>query len=75
MSHRKHDAELARRIGGNILLYRNALALSQARLGLDAGVDQSYIGRIERGHAIPGCDVLMDLCAALECEPNDLLLP
>lgn len=36
-------------IGWNVRLLRVALGLSQERLALEADIDRSYVGRIERG--------------------------
>lgn len=36
-------------IGWNLRALRVAQGLSQERLALDAGIDRSYIGRVERG--------------------------
>lgn len=62
-------------LADRVRLYRCAAEMSQGELGLASGVDQSYISEIERGLAMPGAGVVMDLCHALVCEPNDLLLP
>ena len=77
MSHgrHKHDQGLRQLIADRIMLYRNAAEITQGTLAALSGVDQSYISEIERGLATPGAGVIVALCAALECEPNDLLLP
>lgn len=36
-------------VGWNLRRYRVALGLSQEKLALEAGIDRSYVGRVERG--------------------------
>ncbi|MEH2566731.1 helix-turn-helix domain-containing protein [Bradyrhizobium sp. AZCC 2289] len=49
-------------------------ALSQEALAVDAGVDRSYVGRIERGVENPSVETLDRLATALEVAAAELLL-
>lgn len=49
-------------------------ALSQEALAVDAGVDRSYVGRIERGVENPTVETLDRLANALEVPAAELLL-
>ena len=42
-----------------------ALGLSQEALGLAAGCEPSYVGRIERGRENPGVDLLESVASVL----------
>lgn len=48
-------------------------ALSQEALAVDAGVDRSYVGRIERGVENPTVETLDRLAKALEVSAAELL--
>ena len=47
--------------------------LSQEALAVDAGVDRSYVGRIERGIENPTAETLERLARALDVPVADLL--
>ena len=49
------------------------LQASQEALAVDAGVDRSYVGRIERGVENPTAETLERLAAALDVPVADLL--
>lgn len=49
-------------------------ALSQEALAVDAGVDRSYVGRIERGVENPTVETLDKLASALGVPPAELLM-
>jgi transcriptional regulator with XRE-family HTH domain len=48
--------------------------LSQEALAVDAGVDRSYVGRLERGVENPTVETLDKLAAALGVAAAELLL-
>ena len=50
-------------------------ALSQEALAVDAGVDRSYVGRIERGVENPTVETLDRLAKALDVPPAEFLVP
>lgn len=68
------DDPIARRIGGNIKRYRDALGLTQpeaARRTPEMTSDQ--FSKYERGEQRPRPPAMRDLAAALDVTPDDLL--
>ncbi|WP_237673565.1 helix-turn-helix domain-containing protein [Vreelandella profundi] len=65
--------ELAVAIGKNIREKRQANGLSQDRFALVAGIDRSYMGRIERGEVSITLEKLYRIAEAFQCEPVTLL--
>ena len=53
---------------------RASAGLSQREVAERCELSLEFISRIERGVASPSLDVMMRLCDALGCTPNDLLL-
>jgi putative transcriptional regulator len=53
---------------------RKARGLTQVQLAQRTGLDQATISRIERGRGGIDYDVLDRLCAALDCEPGEILV-
>lgn len=52
-------------IGDVLRAYRRVKRLSQEHLALAAGVDRSYLGRVERGDSSVTVLTLLRLCSAL----------
>lgn len=65
--------ELSKIIGLKIRRQRQAAGINQEKLALQAEIDRSYMGRIERGEVNITVDKLYRLCMVLECEASDLL--
>lgn len=65
--------ELAISLGRAIREMRRANGFSQDGFALAAGIDRSYMGRIERGEVSITLDKLYRLAAVLGCEPAELL--
>lgn len=61
-------------VAWNLRRLRFKRALSQEALAVDAGVDRSYVGRIERGVENPTVETLDRLAKALEVPAAELLL-
>lgn len=61
-------------VAWNLRRLRVRRGLSQEALAVDAGVDRSYVGRIERGVENPTVETLDRLAAALEVVVDELLL-
>mgnify|MGYP002479078192 CR=1 FL=1 len=57
----------------NLRRLRVKRALSQEALAVDAGVDRSYVGRLERGVENPTVETLDKLAAALQVAAAELL--
>jgi transcriptional regulator with XRE-family HTH domain len=60
-------------VAWNLRRLRVKRALSQEALAVDAGVDRSYVGRIERGVENPTVETLDRLAKALEVPAAELL--
>lgn len=56
----------------NLTKIRKKRKLSQRQLSKKAGVSRSYISELESGKYDPS-KVIVKLCIALECEPNELI--
>ncbi len=73
---RKSRKDTARHhLADNVRIARATLGFSQMQLGLECGLDRTYVGVIERGEANVGIDVLDKLAARLGVAVNVLLLP
>jgi transcriptional regulator with XRE-family HTH domain len=57
----------------NMRRLRNARGLSQEALAHEAGVNRSYLARIEAGRPYVGLDIIGRLAEALEVEPAELV--
>ncbi|MGP9631128.1 helix-turn-helix domain-containing protein [Halomonas sp. AOP42-C1-46] len=66
-------SELATTLGRNIREKRKKMGYSQDAFALAAGIDRSYIGRVERGEVNITVDKLYEISAVLHCEPASLL--
>ena len=55
-------------LGKRIRARRSELGLSQEGLAHEAGLDRSYVGRIERGEHNLTFVVLVKLCRAMKCD-------
>ena len=61
------------RLGATIRIRREALGLSQADVGADAGLHRTYISGIERGERNPSIISLARIAGALQTTPDYLL--
>ena len=55
-------------LGKRIRARRSELGMSQERLAHEAGLDRSYVGRIERGEHNLTFTALVRLCRAMKCD-------
>jgi transcriptional regulator with XRE-family HTH domain len=62
-------------IARNVRVARAARGISQEALADEAGIDRSYMSRIERGVTWAGVEILVKLAAVLDVEPHELLMP
>jgi transcriptional regulator with XRE-family HTH domain len=62
-------------VATNVRKLRHAKGLSQEGLAWEAGVNRSYMARIETGATWVGLEIIVKLAAALEVEPAELLKP
>lgn len=63
-------AQLA--IARNIRRLRVRLKISQEALAVDAGIDRTYVSRLERGLETPSVAILERLAKALEADIKEL---
>lgn len=64
---------LATALGTRIRSIRKSAGLSQEEFAYRAGVDRSYVGKIERGEVNITVDKLYRLARVLTCAPHELL--
>lgn len=60
-------------VGGNIRKLREARGLTQEKLAVDAEIDLTYLGGIERGLRNPSLMVLVRIAEALQTTPANLV--
>ena len=58
----------------NIRLLRHQRGLSQEALAHEAGIDRSYMSKIERGGTYAGLEIIAKLAGILGVEPYEMLL-
>ena len=63
----------AKQFGTNVREIRRARVISQDQLALRAGIDRSYMGRIERGQVNITLEKVYRLAEALDCNVRELL--
>lgn len=61
-------------VGSNVRRARNSVGLTQEQLALEAKIDLTYVGGIERGKRNPSVVILARIADALKTTPADLLL-
>jgi transcriptional regulator with XRE-family HTH domain len=59
--------------GRNLRAIRKSKGFSQERLAHDAGIDRSYVGKIERGEVNITLEKIYIFAGLLECSPKDLM--
>ena len=59
--------------GRNLRAIRKSKGFSQERLAYDAGIDRSYVGKIERGEANITLEKIYVFAELLECSAKDLI--
>lgn len=71
-----HESAMQRRreLGQAIVRLRKGRKLSQERLALNAGIDRSYMGRVERGERSVSLDKLWAICDALHISLAELAI-
>ena len=63
-----------KRVAWNLRRIRVAQDLSQESLAVDAGVDRTYVGKLERGLENPTVGLLYRLAAALSVDVADFFV-
>lgn len=67
------DPVLAAAFGTALREARAASEISQEELALAAGVERSYLGRLERGQSMPTLSVVFKVCRALQISSGKLV--
>ena len=62
-----------KRLSESVKKARHKIGLSQEALALQAGINRSYVGQIERGIGNPSLQVMVKLATTLELDVADLL--
>lgn len=62
------------RIGENIKYFRKLHHLTQSETAELSGINEKYLGRIERNESVPTLDKIEQLCIAFDVRINDLLM-
>ena len=60
-------------LGANVRHYRKLKGMTQEQLGLETGMERSYVSDLERGTRNPSVRALGRLAEALDIEPHALL--
>jgi transcriptional regulator with XRE-family HTH domain len=58
----------------NLRRLRHARGISQEELAHDAGINRSYMSKLERAASYPGLEIIAKLATVLEVEPAELLI-
>lgn len=64
---------LALAFGEAVRALREASGVAQEALALDADMDRSYLGKVERGEKQPSLDIVFRLARVLSVTPEELV--
>ena len=65
--------DIRQKFGLNLRAVRKAKGFSQERLAYSAGIDRSYVGKIERGEVNLTIEKLYLFAKTIGCSPKDLV--
>jgi transcriptional regulator with XRE-family HTH domain len=65
--------ELRQAFAANLRRLRHAKGISQEDLAYEAGVNRTYISKLEKGASYPGLEIIAKLATVLEVEPAELI--
>ena len=65
--------DLRSTFAANVVRLRRAKGLSQEALAYEAGVNRSYLARVEAGRHYVGLEIIGKIAEALEVAPAELL--
>ncbi|WP_456726416.1 helix-turn-helix domain-containing protein [Bradyrhizobium sp. USDA 3397] len=60
-------------VASNLRRIRRERGISQMALAMDAGVNRTYISKLEKGSTWVGLEVLVKISKVLQAEPADFL--
>lgn len=58
----------------NLRQYRHAIGLSQEELADAAGINRTYLSKLETARTYAGLEIIGKLAKVLQAEPHELLL-
>ncbi len=67
--------DLRQVFAANLRRFRHAKGISQENLAFEAGVNRTYLSKVEKGDTYVGLEILGKLARALDVEPFELLMP
>jgi XRE family transcriptional regulator, regulator of sulfur utilization len=73
VTHRKSRRPEAEHFGAVVRKLREARGLTQEQLAESAEVSATYIGFVERGDNVPTLTIIIQIAAALDVRPSELL--
>ena len=65
--------DLRQAFAANLRRLRHAKGISQEDLAHEAGINRSYMSKLEKGATYPGLEIIAKLTTVLEVEPAELL--
>ena len=65
--------EVRQTFATNLRQLRHAKGISQEDLAHEAGVNRTYLSKLEKGASYPGLEIIAKLATVLEVEPAELL--
>ena len=65
--------DLRQAFANNLRRLRHAKGISQEDLAYEAGVNRTYLSKLERAATYPGLEIIVKLATVLEVEPAELL--
>jgi transcriptional regulator with XRE-family HTH domain len=57
----------------NLRRLRHAKGISQEDLAYEAGINRSYMSKLEKGASYPGLEIIAKLATVLQVEPAELI--
>ena len=67
--------ELRQAFANNLRRLRHAKGVSQENLAYEAGINRTYLSKLEKGVSYPRLEIIAKLAATLGCDPVELLKP
>jgi transcriptional regulator with XRE-family HTH domain len=67
--------DLRQVFSSNLRRFRHASGLSQETLAYDAGVNRTYLSKLEKGISWPGLEIIGKLADVLGVKPAELITP
>jgi transcriptional regulator with XRE-family HTH domain len=65
--------DLRQAFAANLRRLRHAKGISQEDLAYEAGINRSYMSKLEKGASYPGLEIIAKLATVLDVEPAELL--